>query len=179
MYRSGALPCDVAMVQVSLPDENGMVSLGTSVDCSIAAIEVAKVKIAFVNPNVPFAYGDLISVTRFVYLVEANTPLVTKEYVEPSIVDAQIGKNCAELVADGSCIQMWIGALPNALAAQLHNHKNLGLHTEMFADGVLKLIEKGEINGACKKIDTGKALHHFCSVHKGCMTSLTTIRWCR
>ena len=148
MYRSGALPCDVAMVQVSLPDENGMVSLGTSVDCSVAAIEVAKVKIAVVNPNVPFAYGDLIPVTRFDYLVEANTPLVTKEYVEPSIVDAQIGKNCAELVADGACIQMGIGALPNALAAQLHNHKILGLHTEMFADGVLELIEKGVINGA-------------------------------
>lgn len=161
MYRSGALPCDVAMVQVSLPDENGMVSLGTSVDCSIAAIEVAKLKIAVVNPNVPFAYGDLIPITSFDYLVEANTPLVTKEYVEPSIVDAQIGKNCAELVPDGACIQMGIGALPNALAAQLHNHKNLGLHTEMFADGVLELIEKGVINGACKKIDTGKVVASF------------------
>lgn len=161
MYRSGALPCDVAMVQVSLPDENGMVSLGTSVDCSIAAIEVAKVKIAVVNPNVPFVYGELIPVTSFDYLVEANTPSVTKEYVEPSIVDAQIGKNCAELVPDGACIQMGIGALPNALAAQFHNHRNLGLHTEMFADGVLELIEKGVINGACKKIDTGKVVAYF------------------
>ena len=161
MYRSGALPCDVAMVQVSLPDENGMVSLGTSVDCSVAAIEVAKVKIAVVNPNVPFAYGDLIPIDRFDYLVEANTPLVTKEYVEPSIIDAQIGKNCAELVPDGACIQMGIGALPNALSTQLHNHKNLGLHTEMFADGVLELIEKGVINGACKKIDTGKLVASF------------------
>lgn len=161
MYRSGALPCDVAMVQVSLPDENGMVSLGTSVDCSIAAIEVAKVKIAVVNPNVPFAFGDLIPITSFDYLVEANTPLVTKDYVEPSTIDAQIGKNCAELVPDGACIQMGIGALPNALAAQLHNHKNLGLHTEMFADGVLELIEKGVINGACKKIDTGKVVASF------------------
>lgn len=161
MYRSEALPCDVAMVQVSLPDENGMVSLGTSVDCSMAAIEVAKVKIAVVNPNVPFAFGDLIPISSFDYLVEANTPLVTKEYVEPSIIDAQIGKSCAELVPDGACIQMGIGALPNALAAQLHNHKNLGLHTEMFADGVLELIEKGVINGACKKIDTGKVVASF------------------
>ena len=161
MYRSGALPCDVAMVQVSLPDNNGEVSLGTSVDCSVAAIEVARVKIAVVNPNVPFAYGDLIPISRFDYLVEANTPLVTKDYVEPSIIDVQIGKNCAELVPDGACIQMGIGALPNALASQLHNHKNLGLHTEMFADGVLELIEKGVINGMCKMIDTGKVVASF------------------
>lgn len=160
MYRSGALPCQVAMVQVSLP-EDGMVSLGTSVDCSPAAIEVARTKIAVVNPNVPFAYGDLIPVSAFDYLVQDSTPLITKEYVEPSALDAAIGKNCAELVPDGACIQMGIGALPNALAAQLHGHRNLGLHTEMFADGVLELIEKGVINGACKKLDTGKVVASF------------------
>lgn len=161
MYRSGALPCDVAMVQVSLPDENGMASLGTSVDCSVAAIEVAKTKIAVVNPNVPFAYGDLVPLSAFDYLVKAETPLVTKDFVEPSAVDAIIGKNCSEIVPDGACIQMGIGALPNALAAQLHDHKDLGLHTEMFADGVLGLIEKGVINGRCKKIDTGKIVASF------------------
>lgn len=161
MYRSGALPCDVAMVQVSLPDENGMVSLGTSVDCSPAAIEVAKTKIAVVNPNVPFAYGNLIPISVFNYLVESNTKLITKEYIEPSSIDALIGKNCADLVPDGACIQMGIGALPNALASQLGNHKNLGIHTEMFADGVLDLIEKGIINGSCKKIDTGKVVASF------------------
>ena len=161
MYRSGALPCDVAMVQVSLPDENGMVSLGTSVDCSPAAIEVASVKIAVVNQNVPFSYGELIPISKFDYLVEANTPLITKDYVEPSPIDARIGKNCAELVPDGACIQMGIGALPNALASQLVNHKNLGIHTEMFADGVLDLIEKGVVNGACKKIDSGKVVASF------------------
>jgi len=76
MYRSGALPCDVAMVQVSLPDENGMVSLGTSVDCSIAAIEVARLKIAVVNPNVPFAYGDLVPISAFDHLVYDESPLI-------------------------------------------------------------------------------------------------------
>ena len=156
LYRSGALPCDVAMVQVSLLDKNGLVSLGTSVDCSIAAIEVARVKIAVVNPNIPFSYGELIPISTFDYLVKSDTPLITKEYVEPSSVDTIIGNNCAELVPDGACIQMGIGALPNALAAQLHDHKDLGLHTEMFADGVLGLIEKGVVNGRCKKIDNGK-----------------------
>lgn len=161
MYRTGALPCDVAMVQVSLPDENGMVSLGTSVECSIAALEVARLKIAVVNPHVPFAYGDLVPIKVFDHLVYDETPLITKEFVEPSELDRAIGKNCSELVPDGACLQMGIGALPNALALQLTDHKNLGIHTEMFADGVLRLIEAGIINGSCKKIDTGKVVASF------------------
>lgn len=161
MYRTGALPCDVAMVQVSLPDEDGMVSLGTSVDCSVAALEVARVKLAVVNKNVPFSYGDLIPIDRFDCLVEDDTPLITKDFVQSSAIDSMIGKNCSELVPDGACLQMGIGSLPNALAAQLGNHRNLGIHTEMFADGVLDLIQKGVINGACKKIDTGKVVASF------------------
>ena len=161
MYRSGALPCDVAMVQVSFPNEEGKVSLGTSVDCSIAAIEVATLKMAVVNPNVPFAYGDLVDIKVFDHLVYDETPLITKDYVQPSEIDKQIGKNCSELVPDGACIQMGIGSLPNALAAELKNHQNLGLHTEMFADGCLELIEKGVINGACKEIDNGQVVASF------------------
>ena len=161
LYRSGALPCDVAMVQVSLPDENGMVSLGTSVDCSIAAVEAAKHAIAVVNPNVPFAYGDLISIDSFEYLVKDDTPLVTAAFAEPTPVERQIGRNCADLVPDGACIQMGIGALPNALAACLEDHRDLGLHTEMFADGILRLIRKGVINGARKKVDRGKVVASF------------------
>lgn len=161
MYRSGALPCDVALVQVSKPNLDGLVSFGTSVDCSVAAIEVAKLKIAVVNPNVPFAYGDLVSLDAFDYLVYDETPLITKEYIQPSEIDRLIGKNCSELVPDGACIQMGIGLLPNALAAELRNHQNLGLHTEMFADGCLELIEKGVINGECKKIDNGQVVASF------------------
>ena len=161
MYRTGALPCDVAMIQVSIPDENGMVSLGTSVDCSIAALEVARERIAVVNPFVPFAYGDLVPISSFNHLVFDETPLITKDFVEPTDIDYSIGKNCSELVPDGACLQMGIGALPNALASQLDAHKNLGIHTEMFADGVLRLIEKGVINGASKKIDTGKIVASF------------------
>ena len=161
LYRSGALPCNVAMVQVSLPDSDGNVSLGTSVDCSLAAIEVAGTAIAVVNKNVPYAYGDLVPLSRFDYLVEDNTPLVTKDFAEPTPTEMLIGRNCAELVPDGACIQMGIGALPNALAAQLVNHKNLGVHTEMFADGILRLIKKGVVNGSAKKIDTGKVVASF------------------
>lgn len=161
LYRSGAIKLGAAFVQVSLPDENGMVSLGTSVDCSPAAIETARVKIAVVNPNVPFAFGDLISIDSFDYLVSDDTPLFTKEYTEPTDTDILIGKNCAELVTDGACLQMGIGSLPNALAAQLGDHKDLGIHTEMFADGVLGLIKRGIITGRNKKIDQGKIVASF------------------
>lgn len=161
LYRNGAIKLGAAFVQVSLPDGNGMVSLGTSVDCSPAAIETARVKIAVVNPNVPFAYGDLIPLDSFDYLVSDDTPLFMKEYTEPTQTDILIGKNCAELVSDGACLQMGIGSLPNALAAQLGDHKDLGIHTEMFADGVLGLIKRGVITGRNKKIDQGKIVASF------------------
>ncbi len=160
MYRSGALRCDVAMVQVSEPVD-GMVSLGTSVDCSVAALEMARERIGVVNPNVPFAYGDLIPLERFTALVRDDRPLITKEYVEPSETDRQIGRYCAALVPDGGCLQMGIGSLPNAVCTALKGHKHLGLHTEMFADGALELIQGGIIDGSLKAIDKGKVVASF------------------
>ena len=161
LYREGHIKLGAALVQVSLPDEQGRVSLGTSVDCSVAAVESAELVIGVVNPNVPFAYGDLLSLDQFDYLVQDDTPLITKDFAEPTPTEVLIGKNCAALVEDGDCIQMGIGALPNALAAQLTNHKNLGLHTEMFADGLLRLIKAGVINGSNKAIDKGKIVASF------------------
>ena len=160
MYRTGALRCDVALVQVSEPVD-GMVSLGTSVDCSVAALEVARERIAVVNPNVPFAYGDLVPIERFTALVKDDAPLITKEYSQPSETDRAIGRHCAELVPDGACLQMGIGAMPNAICACLKDHKHLGLHTEMFSDGALELIRQGVIDNACKVIDTGKVVASF------------------
>ena len=161
LYRCGFIKLSAALVNISLPNADGMVSLGTSVDCSVAAIESADIVIGCVNPNVPFAYGDLVSIDKFDYLVQDDSPLVTAGFAEPTPTEVLIGKNCASLVEDGDCIQMGIGALPNALAAQLGGHKNLGLHTEMFADGLLKLIKAGVINGANKKIDNGKVVASF------------------
>ena len=160
MYRTGALHCDVALVQVSEPVD-GMVSLGTSVDCSVAALKVARERIAVVNPNVPFAYGDLVPIERFTALVKDDAPLITKEYSQPSETDRAIGRHCAELVPDGACLQMGIGAMPNAICACLKDHKHLGLHTEMFSDGALELIRQGVIDNACKVIDTGKVVASF------------------
>ena len=161
LYRDGHIKLDAALVNVSRPNADGMVSLGTSVDCSVAAVESAKLVIGVVNPNVPFAHGDLLSIESFDYLVQDDCPLITATYAEPTETEKLIGRNCAALVEDGDCIQMGIGALPNALAAQLLDHKDLGLHTEMFADGLLALIKKGVINGRCKKIDTGKVVASF------------------
>lgn len=161
LYRERYIPLGAALVNVSMPDEQGRVSLGTSVDCSVAAVESADLVIGVCNPNVPFAYGDLLSVDQFDYLVRDDTPLVTAAFAEPTPTEVLIGKNAAALVEDGDCIQMGIGALPNALAGQLGNHKHLGLHTEMFADGLLRLIKKGVIDGSRKKIDTGKVVASF------------------
>ncbi len=161
LYREGYIHLGAALVNVSMPDEEGRVSLGTSVDCSVAAVESADLVIGVVNPNVPFAYGDLLGVEQFDYLVKDDTPLVTAAFAEPTPTEVLIGRNAAALVEDGDCIQMGIGALPNALAGQLGGHKDLGLHTEMFADGLLRLIKKGVINGSCKKIDTGKVVASF------------------
>lgn len=161
LYRCGAVPVDVAMISVSLPDENGYVSLGTSVDCSVAAIEMAKTVIAVVNRNVPYAYGDLISLDDIDYFVEDDTPLEPKGFAQPTEEEVMIGKNCAALVPDGACLQMGIGGLPNAVATQLIHHKNLGLHTEMFADGILALIKSGVIDGSMKGVDKGKHVASF------------------
>lgn len=161
LYRSGAIKLGAALVNVSLPDKDGKVSLGSSVDCSIAAIETAQIVIGVINPNVPYALGDLVGLDSFDYLVNDDTPLVEAKYATPSETEKLIGHNCAALIDDGDCIQMGIGALPNALVDQLSSHKNLGLHTEMFSDGLLSLIKAGVINGSCKDIDKGKVVASF------------------
>ncbi len=162
LYRAGYLPCNVAMIQVSPVDKNGYVSLGTSVDATLAAIECAEHVIAVVNKNVPRSWGDAIIPASMIDLfVEDNTPLEPAHFSEPSEIEKAIGTHCANLIEDGATLQMGIGAIPNAVLAQLGNHKNLGIHTEMFADGVLPLVEKGVINGANKAIDKGKLVATF------------------
>lgn len=162
LYRCGAVKCDVAMIQVCPPDEQGIVSLGTSVDATLAAVECAKTVIAVVNKNVPRSYGQArISMDKIDLFVEDDTPLVEAKFTAPDEVEMAIGRNCAELIQDGACLQMGIGAIPNAVLASLTDHKNLGVHTEMFADGVLNLVRKGVINGANKVTDTGKIVSTF------------------
>ncbi|MFR9603656.1 MAG: acetyl-CoA hydrolase/transferase C-terminal domain-containing protein [Rikenellaceae bacterium] len=162
LYRSGAVPCNVAMIQVSTPDKHGYVSLGTSVDATLAAVETAQTVIAVVNKFVPRSFGDaMIHSSRINLFVEEDTPLEEAHFSTPSDVEVAIGKHCAALIEDGATLQMGIGAIPNAVLSQLTGHKNLGIHTEMFADGVLPLVEAGVINGAAKNIDKGMMVSTF------------------
>ena len=162
LYRSGAVPCNVAMIQVSTPDKHGYVSLGTSVDATLAAVECADTVIAVVNKYVPRAFGDaMIPMSKIDLFVEDDQPLEEAHFTEPNEVEVKIGKYCAELIEDGATLQMGIGAIPNAVLSQLGGHKNLGIHTEMFADGVLPLVRSGVINGEAKNIDKGKMVSTF------------------
>ncbi|MBN2166564.1 MAG: acetyl-CoA hydrolase/transferase family protein [Marinilabiliaceae bacterium] len=162
LIRLGYLNVDVALIQVSPPDKHGFVSLGTSVDATLAAIECAKIVIAQVNKYVPRAWGDaMISLREIDYVVEHDEPLYLHHNAPISDLEAAIGKNVANLVEDGACLQMGIGGIPNAVLAELGNHKNLGVHTEMFSDGLLPLVEKGVVNCKEKQIDKGKIVASF------------------
>lgn len=162
LIREGYLKVNVAMVMCSVPDKHGFVSLGTSVDATLAAIECADIVIAAVNPNVPRAWGDAIfHMSEIDYMVDDDSPLYAHDMGTLTETDIAIGKNVAELIEDGACLQMGIGGIPNAVLAQLGNHKDLGVHTEMFADGILPLVEKGVVNGKRKQIDKGKMVASF------------------
>jgi len=162
LYREGIIKCGVAMIQVSPPDEYGYVSLGTSVDATLGAIETARCTIAVVNKHVPRSYGDaLIHISMIDVFVEDDVPLATAEFEEPNDIEKEIGRHCAGLIEDGACLQMGIGSIPNAVLSFLKNHKNLGIHTEMFADGVLELVKLGAIDGSKKALDKGKIVSTF------------------
>lgn len=162
LIREGYLKINVAMVLCSPPDKHGFVSLGTSVDATLAAIECADTVIAAVNPNVPRAFGDaMININDIDIFVEDNSELQTGSMNPLSETEIAIGKNVAALVEDGACLQMGIGGIPNAVLAQLGDHKDLGVHTEMFSDGILPLVEKGIVNGKNKPFDKGKMVASF------------------
>ncbi len=162
LIREGYLKVNVAMIQVSVPDKHGYASLGTSVDATLAAVEKADTVIAIVNPNVPRAFGDaMIHINDIDLFVEDDSELYAAEPGPISETDCKIGRYVAELVDDGATLQMGIGAIPNAVLSMLGNHKNLGVHSEMFADGILPLVDKGVVNGKNKSIDKGRMVATF------------------
>lgn len=162
LIRNGVLPIDVALVQISPPDAHGFCSLGVSVDASLAAVEEASIVIAQINPNMPRTLGDgCLHVTHFDYLVEHVSEIPVVNAGQLTAEEIQIGKHIAELVEDGATLQMGIGNIPNAVLAQLGDHKKLGIHTEMFSDGVIPLVKQGVITGEKKKIDHGKIVSSF------------------
>ncbi|MFY8097803.1 MAG: acetyl-CoA hydrolase/transferase family protein [Flavobacterium sp.] len=162
LFRKKVLYLDVVFIHVSPPDQHGYCSLGTSVEATVAAVENAKVVIAQVNKNMPRTFGDgILHVSEIDYLVEVDVPIYANEVVPFSIEEEKIGAYIASLIEDKSTLQMGIGSIPNAALSKLTNHKNLGLHTEMFSDGVIDLIENDVINCNYKSVSRGRALATF------------------
>lgn len=162
LFKRDIFPLDVAFVQVSPPDKHGYCSLGVSVDITIPAIQKAKKVIALVNPRVPRTHGDgIIHISNIDFAVEINQPIHQTPTTTPSAIDTKIGKYVAGLIEDGATLQMGIGNIPNVVLYNLTNHKRLGIHTEMFSDGILPLIEKGVITGEEKKVKPNKIVAAF------------------
>ena len=151
LFRNSTISLDISLISVSPPDEHGFCSLGTSVDITLAAIQTAKIIIAQINKYMPRTHGDgFIHFSRINYAVEYHVPLSQTSTSPVSELEHQIGKHITELVEDGATLQMGIGAIPNAVLSCLVNHRNLGIHSEMFSDGILPLVESGVINGSQK-----------------------------
>ena len=162
LFRRNILPLDVAIVQVSEPDKHGYCSLGVSVDCALAALQSAKYVIAQVNPRMPRTLGDgIVKFDSFDAVVQGSQELPEIYQENISEIAMRIGEYCASLVEDGSTIQTGIGAIPDAVLASLHSHQRLGVHTEMFSDGILPLVEKGVITNEFKKKHRGKIVTSF------------------
>ena len=162
LFRRNVLPVDVALIQVSPPDKHGYCSLGVSVEAILAVIENAKHVIAQINDQMPRVHGEgIIHISELDTFVEYSSPLHEFAVSEPTKIEGIIGDNVAELIEDRSTLQMGIGSIPNAVLSRLGNHKDLGLHTEMFSDGVIDLILKNVINGNYKGINAGRALTTF------------------
>jgi len=162
LFRRGKLPIDVALIQVSPPDEHGYCSFGVSVDVTKAGAESARYLVAEINPNMPRTLGDcFIHVNRIDALVPSDEPILEGPVGEIDEVASRIGQHIADLIQDGSTLQLGIGTIPDAVLACLGDKKDLGIHTEMFSDGVIDLVEKGVINGSRKNMHRGKIVASF------------------
>ena len=163
LFRRRILDLDVAIVQVSPPDVHGYCSLGLSIDIARSAVDNSKKIIALVNPRMPRTHGDgMIHTDRFTKMVFHSAELVEEDYgAKVGETEMTIGKNVAELIDDGSTLQMGIGTIPDAVLKCLGNHKDLGVHTEMFSNGIIDLVEKDIINNKKKAIHPNKSVTSF------------------
>ncbi len=163
LFEKNILPLDVALIHVSPPDKHGFCSLGVSVDITRAAVKNAQHVIAQLNPQMPRTHGDgLIHISEIDTLVEVNEALPEVDYgKQVSDCERTIGKNVASLIDDRATLQMGIGTIPDAVLECLGNHKDLGVHTEMFSDGVMHLMQKGAITNKFKRKHRGKVATSF------------------
>lgn len=162
LFQQRIIELDVVLIHVSVPDRHGYCSLGVAVEAILAAIDNAKTVIAQVNPQMPRTHGaGVIHITEIDYFVESDEEIPIHEMAQPNAIESKIGDYVANLIEDRSTLQMGIGSIPNAVLKSLTNHKDLGLHTEMFSDGVIDLILNNVINGNYKKINRGRTLSTF------------------
>lgn len=163
LIRGGILPVDVAFIHVSPPDEHGFCSYGVGVECTLAAAESAKLVVALVNRQMPRALGDAcIHASRLTHVVEIDRPLVELPQAgQVGAVARAIGRHVADLIEDGATLQMGIGEIPDAVLLSLAGKRNLGVHTEMFSDGVVAAFEQGVITGEAKTLHKGKIVASF------------------
>ncbi|MDS0527888.1 4-hydroxybutyrate CoA-transferase [Clostridium sp. SHJSY1] len=162
LFKNGHLPVDVAIIQVSAPDEHGYCSFGVSNDYTKPAAESAKIIIAEVNDKMPRTSGDsFIHVSEISYIVETSNDIIELKPPKIGEVEKSIGENCAKLIEDGSTLQLGIGAIPDAVLLFLKDKKNLGIHSEMISDGVVELIEAGVITNKSKTLHPGKTVVTF------------------
>jgi len=167
LFRKGMVSLDVALIQTSLPDEHGHVSLGVSVDIVKAATEISRMVVAQINKNMPRVHGDgFIHISELDYIVHYDEPLLEYQDEPDTEVAKQIGKYVAKLVEDGDTVQVGYGTIPNAVLASLVNKKNLGIHTELISDGLVELMKKGVVNNSLKTINRGKTIATFCMGNK-------------
>jgi len=162
LFRNDILDINVALIHVSPPDRHGFCSLGVTVEAAHEALYSAEVVIAQVNPNMPRTHGDaLVHMSRLTYMVEVNDPI--PEVAPPVLTEIErgIGRHVAGLVDNGATIQMGIGAIPDAVLRELTSHRDLGVHTEMFSDGLVELVEAGVVTGAMKTIHPYKIVATF------------------
>ncbi|MCA9832062.1 MAG: acetyl-CoA hydrolase/transferase C-terminal domain-containing protein [Dehalococcoidia bacterium] len=157
----GALPLDVALIQVTPPDEHGHCSLGPSVDVAIAAAKYARTVIAQVNPALPRTLGASVRQEQIQFAVIQEAPVPEVEQPLPTPQSDAVGERVAGLIEDGATLQMGIGGIPNAVLARLTRHRRLGVHTEMFSDGLLPLIESGVVDGSAKTLHRGQTVCAF------------------
>ena len=162
LFRQGYMELDIVLVNVSPPDKHGFCSLGVSVDIVISAVEKGKKIIAQINSRMPRTMGDgIVHLNNFDACVIVDEEIHEMKFVAPSEAEKAIGKNIAEIIDDGSTLQMGIGGIPNAVLTYLTNHKDLGVHTEMFSEGIVDLVEKGIVNGSKKKVNPFKIISGF------------------
>ncbi|QDG53511.1 acetyl-CoA hydrolase/transferase family protein [Persicimonas caeni] len=162
LFRSGRRKIDVALIHVSPPDKHGYCTLGCSVDVAHAAVEVADLIIAQINPQMPRVHGDgFVHLDDIDYGIEVDVPIPEVVVGEATQVERAIGRNVASLVEDGATLQMGIGAIPNATLAELKGHKRLGVHTEMLSDGILDLLACGALDNSAKTVHPGKTVTGF------------------